>query len=215
MFVNHQPKVLPYINLEQKKGSDNNIWIIVENKNGIKRWKLYSLVEAHTPFQDYKIKQDKNTKIKQDENTKIKQDENTKIKLDSVSFYEMYNMPRLTITPKNLETWIKPYDTIKRERFYYFFNVIIPEIQKLGIKIFPIPLDQSYDTGYYYIDTMHKILQDLYNYSYDDFYSNDTLVPVLNINTKNQLADNYIYISHKIIGQIEKKNSKKLLLEWK
>lgn len=160
----------------KKKGNDNNIWIIVENKNGIKRWKLYKI------------------------DTKI----NTNIRLDSVSFYEMYNMPRLTITPKNLETWIKPYDTIKRERFFYFLNVIIPQIQKLGIKIFTIPLGQAYDTGFFYIDTMHKILEDLYNYSYDDFYSNDTLVPVLNITTKNQLADNYIYIYHtKLSGKLK------------
>ena len=29
----------------KKKGNDNNIWIVTENKNGIKRWKLYKKID--------------------------------------------------------------------------------------------------------------------------------------------------------------------------
>lgn len=171
----------------KKTGNDGNQWIITENKNGIKRWKLYKKVQ--------------NKQIDQKEEKEEKQHDKSDKLVKLPSLYAMYNMPRLEVTEKNIVKWIGWLSQEQKDTFYYFIGVIIPEIRKLGVKFFIVPIGQSrHAHGYYFIDSMPYILKDLYNYSGDDFHSNDTMVAVLHINVHNELADNLIYIYH---GQMD------------
>lgn len=143
-----------------KKGNDGNMWIIVENKNKVKRWKLHKKIKSQT-------------------------------------LYDMYNMPRLEITNKNIAKWISRFDKKQQDIFYDLIDMK-HEIEKLGIKFFFVPVGQSREShGYYFInESIFYILQDLYNYSKDDYLANCTMAVILPINKYDQLADNLLYIYH-------------------
>ena len=122
----------------KKTGNDGNTWIITQNVNGTKRWKLYKKVSK---------------KISKKESKK----ESKKI-----SKKEIKSLNHFGFTPvfekkldKIMETHNKViYDKIKKN--------IIPELNKLGIEAYIIPLPLS-KNGHYFTDYAPEYIKEVYN----------------------------------------------------
>jgi hypothetical protein len=114
----------------KKTGNDGNTWIITQNVNGTKRWKLYKKVSK-------KISKKISKK-------KIKS-------LNNFGFTPVYEKN----LDKIMETHNKViYDKIKKN--------IIPELNKLGIETYIVPLPLS-KNGHYFTDYASEYIKEVYN----------------------------------------------------
>jgi hypothetical protein len=130
-----------------KTGNDGNKWIIVENKNGVKRWKLYKK-SSKKPSKKSSKKPSK--KISKKPSKKISKKPSKKISkkpskkgIDLSTFYGIK-----IVSQKQLEKISQSnpdskyiYDIIKSK--------IIPQINKLGIETFLVPLPLSDNNKYW------------------------------------------------------------------
>ena len=167
----------------KKKGNDGNMWIVVENKNNVKRWKLYK---------------------------KTKTDSKIKTKMVKLTIYNAYEIPKLKLTTANFKKWLSVFNNKQIDNFNNFIKNIVPEIKKLGIKFYMVPLGIS-KTGYYFVDALYQILEDLYGYTFEEINSEPFIVLLLKINENNQFASNKFYINHGGIKSNIKKNFIKLM----
>lgn len=121
----------------KKKGNDNNIWIIVEDKNSIKRWKLYK----------------KPTKIKKDDSSKTKLTPERKV-LSVLDFYDV-----LQVNDAQLETVTNRSSDNIRNIYKIIKKNIIPQLDKLGwsTDIVPLPLSKK---GIYWTDYPYDYLKE-------------------------------------------------------
>lgn len=104
----------------RKTGNDGNTWIITQNINGTKRWKLYKNVSKK----------------------RIKS-------LNNFGFIPVYEKK----LDKIMELHKPIYDKIKK--------YIIPELNKLGINTYLIPLPLS-ENGYYFTDYAPEYITEVY-----------------------------------------------------
>ena len=114
----------------KKTGNDGNTWIITQNVNGTKRWKLYKKVSK---------------KISKKESKKeIKS-------LNHFGFTPVFEKKLDKIMEKHNNV---VYDKIKKN--------IIPELNKLGIETYIVPLPLS-ENGYYFTDYASEYIKEVYN----------------------------------------------------
>lgn len=111
----------------KKKGNDGNMWMIKENKNGVKRW---TKVSKKTSKADNKTSESKKT-------SKVKKPEEDRIKFMEASFSLKVIKP----------TQIKKY--LKHPIFDNLYKNIIPKIKKLKIEFYIVPLPLSYDNTWW------------------------------------------------------------------
>jgi hypothetical protein len=126
----------------KKTGNDGNTWIITQNVNGIKRWKLYKKVSK-------KIFKKVSKKISKKVSKKVSK---KGIKsLNNFVFTPVYEKK----LDKIMETHNKViYDKIKKN--------IIPELNKLGIETYIVPLPLS-KNGHYFTDYAPEYIKEVYN----------------------------------------------------
>ena len=140
-----------------KTGNDGNKWVIVENKNGVKKWQKHKIVTNKDKIKEPK----KETKIIT--NKEPLKDKTVVLKND--------------ISKKDLEKVVLKNDTTN-----YIYKIlttkIIPEINKLKIKTFIVPLPLSYNninwTDFppdYIKETYNEYLYNI-NYIYFTFFMN-------------------------------------------
>lgn len=124
----------------KKKGNDGNIWIIKENKNGVKRW----------------TKESKKTSKPKKKTTNDSKKKTTKE--NSLKFMEAFFLLKV-IKP----TQIKKY--LKAPIFDSLLKNIIPTIKKLKVEFYIIPLPIS-DNNIWWTDYAHAYLNMFYGEEY-------------------------------------------------
>ena len=105
----------------KKKGNDGNMWMVKENKNGVKRWTKVSK------------KTESKGKSESKKTLKVKKPNEDRIKFTEASFLLKVIKP----------TQIKKY--LKDPIFDNLYKNIIPKIKKLKIEFYIVPLPLSYD----------------------------------------------------------------------
>lgn len=182
----------------KKKGNDGNIWIVVENKNGVKRWKLHrkptivkSTTVEPTTVTSATIK---STSIKQPLAKKSASASGTEM-VSLGNMYDMYGMPKLELTGKNLIEWSSNYSKTSQEKFLNFVKHTIPQIEKLGINFFLCPIGLS-NSGHYFVDTVHQIILDIYDKNIDNMKNDPCIILKLTVNRDNVLSHGDFYAYH-------------------
>ena len=181
-----------------KPGNDGNKWIIAENKNGIKKWKKYKIIK------------------KQDNKSRIIKKQDNKSRIRAI---DLFNIKKI-VSEKNLEKIAMK--NIDAKNIYNILKTkIIPEINKLNIKIFIVPLPLS-DNNIYWSDyanifvkeVLKKDLSDIkymiftfyLNYKADEINTNKNIkieLTILNKENKNkiiQIFENYFPNNYKWNG---------------
>jgi hypothetical protein len=130
----------------KKTGNDGNTWIITQNVNGTKRWKLYKKVSKKISKKESKKV---SKKISKKESKKVSK---KKIKsLNNFGFTPVYEKKLDKIMEKHNKVI---YDKIKKN--------IIPELNKLGIETYIVPLPLS-KNGHYFTDYAPEYIHEVYN----------------------------------------------------
>jgi hypothetical protein len=173
-----------------KTGNDGNKWIITENKNGVKKWQKHKVVSNKEKKESGNEKKD-SVKEKKD-STKEKKDsvkekkDSTKEKKDSVKEKKVpfkftldmfYNVKILS--EKDLEKVILKND-ITKNVYKILTTKVIPEINKLKIKTFIVPLPLS-DNNIYWDDFPYDYIKETYN---EDLLDINHIVFVFYMNTE-------------------------------
>jgi hypothetical protein len=126
----------------KKTGNDGNTWIITENVNGTKRWKLYKKVSKKVSKKSSKKELKKISKKSSKKEIKS---------LNHFGFTPVFEKK----LDKIMETHNKVvYDKIKKN--------IIPELNKLGIETYIVPLPLS-KNGHYFTDYASEYIREVYN----------------------------------------------------
>jgi len=133
----------------KKKGNDNNTWIVTENKNGIKRWKLYK-------------------KVSKKASKKVSKKASKKVSKKASKIFSDLFFGFTPITEKKLENIISENENSKKIH-NILKNKIIPEINNIGIETFIIPLLLS-DTNVYWSDYAPTYIENKYNKEIEDNY---------------------------------------------
>ena len=139
-----------------KKGNDGNKYIIVENKNGVKKW------------QKHKNVSNKKEPNKKESNKKEPNKKESNKKITALQFYNLK-----IVDEKDFKKIAS-----KNETYKILITKVIPEINKLKIKTFIVPLPLS-NNDVFWVDypphyIKEKYNQDLINidYIYFVFYMN-------------------------------------------
>ena len=158
----------------KKKGKDKNMWIVIETKNGVKRWVKFN------PDKKYifkKVKEDieaSNNKWKEIKPLKIIKKKSKK----HLTLEMFYNL--IVIPPKNVNKYISKNSIIKK-----IIDKIIPEIKSNKINCFIIPLPLS-NSGKYWTDYAHSYLTEFYG---ENYYKDKHIM--MTIYLENNLAINF------------------------
>jgi hypothetical protein len=122
----------------KKTGNDGNTWIITQNVNGTKRWKLY---KKESKKESKKVSKKISKKVSKKE---IKS-------LNNFGFTPVFEkkLDKIMETHNNVV-----YDKIKKN--------IIPELNKLGIETYIVPLPLS-KNGHYFTDYAPEYIRQVYN----------------------------------------------------
>ena len=154
----------------KKKGNDGNMWMVKENKNGVKRWTKVSK------------KTESKEKSESKKTSKIKKPEEDRIKFMEASFSLKVIKP----------TQIKKY--LKDPIFDNLYKNIIPKIKKLKIEFYIVPLPLSYD-NYWWTDYTSNYL----NVFYGDYYNKSYISMEVRLNKDLTINYNQrIYLSYNL-----------------
>ena len=155
----------------KKKGNDGNMWMVKENKNGVKRWTKVSKKTESKEKSEYK------------KTSKVKKPEEDRIKFMEASFSLKVIKP----------TQIKKY--LKHPIFDNLYKNIIPKIKKLKIEFYIVPLPLSYD-NYWWTDYTSEYLSMFYG---EQYYEKSFISMEVRLNQ--DLTINYnqrIYLSYNL-----------------
>ena len=122
----------------KKTGNDGNTWIITENVNGTKRWKLYKKVSK---------------KISKKESKKVSK------KISKKEIKSLNNFGFTPVFEKKLDKIMESYNKVIYNKLK---NNIIPELNKLGIETYLVPLPLS-KSGHYFTDYAPEYIREVYN----------------------------------------------------
>ena len=126
----------------KKTGNDGNTWIITQNVNGTKRWKLYKKISK-------KVSKKESKKVSKKISKKVSKKE---IKsLNNFGFTPVYE--------KKLDKIMESYNNVVYDKIK---KNIIPELNKLGIETYIVPLPLS-ENGYYFTDYASEYIKEVYN----------------------------------------------------
>jgi len=118
----------------KKTGNDGNTWIITENVNGTKRWKLYK-------------------KVSKKESKKVSK------KISKKEIKSLNNFGFTPVFEKKLDKIMESYNKVIYDKLK---NNIIPELNKLGIETYLVPLPLS-KSGHYFTDYAPEYIREVYN----------------------------------------------------
>jgi len=222
----------------KKIGSDGNKWIIAENKNGIKRWKLYKVKEpkvkeskeSKEPKKESKESKEpkKESKEPMKESKKLKK-ESKELKKESkeskepmkkskepMKVTEMYDIPK--IKQNNWKKWLEDPSGQNRIQFCRVnksFEKLVslkPHLKKIGVKmeIIGLPISSS---GYYFVDWPSDYMREKYPVEWEDDKSAFLMV-VIRLDNQHLIERNLtINCQHKGIHRDIKKNFIALMTE--
>jgi len=122
----------------KKTGNDGNTWIITENVNGTKRWKLYKKVSK---------------KISKKESKKVSK------KISKKEIKSLNNFGFTPVFEKKLDKIMESYNKVIYDKLK---NNIIPELNRLGIETYLVPLPLS-KSGHYFTDYAPEYIREVYN----------------------------------------------------
>jgi hypothetical protein len=138
-----------------KTGNDGNKWIIVENKNGVKRWQLYKKSSKISSKKSSKILSKISSKKPSKKSSKTPPKKPSKKskkprRFRNSSPYSLKSMFELktVVKQKRLEKIISS-NKVVNEIYTTLQNKIIPELNKLGIKTYIVPLPLSVNNMYW------------------------------------------------------------------
>lgn len=172
---------------KKEKGNDGNTYVVVLDKNDTKKWKLYKKENNKKDKKKTSIKTDKISIRKKSKKSKksVIKSRSTKVSknLNSFDFYDTKVIP-----PEDLHKYISKNEIIKKIK-----KKIIPELQKLNINFYLVPLPLS-DSGNYYIDFINDYIEKYYNKNY--YYENGIKLVIymnidLTINYSNSMLIQY------------------------
>jgi hypothetical protein len=175
----------------KKKGNDGNTWIIVENKNNVKRWQLYKKVI------------EKEEKIVDVPKTK-------KISPKTVSITDSYNIPK--IKKNNWTKWLENLNSKQKKYIDKVRNSYKSIEKETGIIVIEVILPLS-ENGLYYVDYPWDYAKQLYPDINDDDNAYMMIIFKIDENLHLDISesnDNKIVVQHKGILRTYKKN----LLEY-
>ena len=154
----------------KKKGNDGNMWMVKENKNGVKRWTKVSK------------KTESKEKSESKKTSKVKKSNEDRIKFMEASFSLKVIKP----------TQIKKY--LKDPIFDNLYKNIIPKIKKLKIEFYIVPLPLSYD-NIWWTDYTSEYL----NLFYGDYYNKSFISMEVRLNKDLTINYNQrIYLSYNL-----------------
>ena len=206
----------------KKIGSDGNKWIIAENKNGIKRWKLYKIKEPKEP----KVKEPKESmkeskKLKKEpkepmkESKKLKKEpkepmkESKKLKKESMKVTEMYDIPK--IKQNNWKKWLEPSGQNRIKKSFEKLVSLKPHLKKIGVKMEIIGLPIS--SGHYFVDWPSDYMREKYPVEWEDDKSAFLMV-IIRLDNQHMIERNLtINCQHKGIHRDVKKKFIALMTE--
>ena len=209
----------------KKIGSDGNKWIIAENKNGIKRWKLYKVKEPKEP----KVKEPKESmkeskKLKKEpkepmkESKKLKKEpkepkepmkESKKLKKEPMKVTEMYDIPK--IKQNNWKKWLEPSGQNRIKKSFEKLVSLKPHLKKIGVKMEIIGLPIS--SGHYFVDWPSDYMREKYPVEWEDDKSAFLMV-IIRLDNQHMIERNLtINCQHKGIHRDVKKKFIALMTE--
>lgn len=118
----------------KKTGNDGNTWIITQNVNGTKRWKLYK-------------------KVTKKESKKVSK------KVSKKGIKSLNNFGFTPVYEKKLDKIMESYNNVVYDKIK---KNIIPELNKLNIEVYIVPLPLS-ENGYYFTDYASEYINKVYN----------------------------------------------------
>jgi len=146
----------------KKTGNDGNTWIITENVNGTKRWKLYKKVSKKiSKKESKKVSKKISKKESKKVSKKISKKESKKVS-KKISKKEIKSLNNFGFTPvfeKKLDKIMESYNKVIYNKLK---NNIIPELNKLGIETYLVPLPLS-KSGHYFTDYAPEYIREVYN----------------------------------------------------
>ena len=206
----------------KKIGSDGNKWIIAENKNGIKRWKLYKIKEPKEPkvkepkepMKESK-KESKEPKEPMKESKKLKKEpkepmkESKKLKKESMKVTEMYDIPK--IKQNNWKKWLEPSGQNRIKKSFEKLVSLKPHLKKIGVKMEIIGLPIS--SGHYFVDWPSDYMREKYPVEWEDDKSAFLMV-IIRLDNQHMIERNLtINCQHKGIHRDVKKKFIALMTE--
>lgn len=139
----------------KKIGNDGNTWIIVENKNNVKKWQKYE-----RRIKDSFKKEEKKTSIKP-----IKKRVSKKISLKNVKTTDLYDLPK--IKKNNWAKWLENLTSDQKKYVDKVRNSYKSIEKETGIIVIEVILPVS-NGGYYFIDYIWDYAKELYPTILDD-----------------------------------------------
>ena len=176
-----------------KTGNDGNKYIIVENKNGVKKWQKHKNV-SNKKVTDKKVTDKKVT----DKKVSDKKVSDKKVSDKKITALQLYNLK--IVEEKDFKKIAS-----KNETYKILITKVIPEINNLKIKTFIVPLPLS-DNDVFWVDYPPHYIKEKYNqdlidinYLYFVFYMNkkgDEIIydKPININYSELTKENKINI---------------------
>ena len=139
----------------KKIGNDGNKWIIVENKNNVKKWQLYN-----RRIKESFKKEEKNPSVKP-----IKKRVSKKISLKNVKTTDLYDLPK--IKKNNWNKWLENLTSDQKKYVDKVRNAYKSIEKETDIIVIEVILPVS-NGGYYFIDYIWDYAKELHPSIYDD-----------------------------------------------
>lgn len=191
----------------KKKGNDGNIWIIVENKNNVKRWQLYrkptkiktkssvsNKKASRTKTKSSNRKQSKNktkSSLSNKKQTRTKKSIVTNMERQTNKFYavDFYDIPH----DIKWESVVDKLTQKEKNVFMKLVNNVFPKLAELNIfpVIVPLPISPK---GIFWFDFPYDYAKYIYETQTgkDDADDKNYFNVILKLNTNNELSSNII-----------------------
>lgn len=176
----------------KRKGNDGNTWIVVENINGVKRWKIFKKITSSS--------------------TKS----HTKESKKSISITQFYDVPQ--IKRNNYKKWFENLTKTKRNTIDKLINVVVPLLKENGMNVLIVPLPIS-TSGIYWIDYVWDFAKEKSDFDILD-KTKSTIMFIIKLDSTMHIADDYVAAQHvicrkdiKLVDDILTKNFKNKY-EW-
>jgi len=188
-----------------KTGNDGNKWIIVKNKNNVKRWRLYKLIKK-----SYKkvIKKVNKKSVKKSVKKPDKKPSKKVIKMINKKIVlEFYDIPK--IKKNNWSKWLKNVKPNNKKCINKIRKSYKSIKKETGINVIEVILPLS-NSGYYWTDYVWDYAKSLYPTMLDD----DSAYIIIVYKLNNDLEISGLFTQHKGIVREYKKKLFKYIEEF-
>ena len=182
----------------KKKGNDGNTWIIVENKNNVKRWQLYK--KTSKKLEDKVTKPKKISLVDVYDEPKI-----TEPSYKTISAVDLYDIPK--IKKNNWKKWLENLTSDQKKYIDKVRNSYKSIEKETGIIVIEVILPLS-EGGVYWVDYPSDYARQFYPDMYDDDKAYAMIIFKIDENLHLEFSEskkNLIGIQHKGILRAYKK----------